>query len=208
MNAKKTIATVLGLAVAATLAACSSSPDPEPPSSPTATVEPTTEPAADPTTPAPTEPATPEVVIPTEPGDIVPADQIDAAREAGVAVYVSPTGDGSGIVVDPDAELPEELIAEVETVEGIPTDAGHLAEQLGSLDDILTAHNEAGTKVIAIAAMANVTSSSAEIIGYNAVGTEATGMFQATGDTKAEALAAAEAYAAANPGTTIVDLTD
>ena len=71
-----------------------------------------------------------------------------------MAVYVSLAGDGSGIVVDPDTTLPEDLVIELETIEGVPTDAGHLAEQLGSLDSILTAHNEAGTKVIAIFAMA------------------------------------------------------
>jgi len=172
--------------------------------SPATTAQPAqTEPAAL----EPTEEPTPDAVISTELGAIVPADQIDAAREAGVAVYVSPTGDGSGIVVDPDATLPEELITEVEAVEGIPTDAAHYGQQLGSLTDILEAHDEAGTKIIAIVAMANVSGTSAQVTGYTAIGSAATGTFDASGG-KAEVLAAAQAYAAANPGTTVIDLTD
>jgi len=204
MNAKKTIATVLGIAVAATLAACSSSPTPEPTTTPTVTVEPTEEP----TTPSPTEPATPEVIIPSEPGEVVPADQIDAAREAGVAVYVSPTGDGSGIVVDPEAALPEELITELESVDGIPQNMSDLSAQLDALGNILYAHDDAGTKVIVIFAITKVTGTSSEVTGYTAIGSAATDSFEVTGGSKSEALAAAQEFAAANPGTTVIDLTD
>ncbi|WP_156250802.1 hypothetical protein [Pseudactinotalea terrae] len=202
---RKATAAVVCLTALLAASACSSTTQ-EP--DPTTSAVPQAAPSAEATeTPEPTQEPTPEVVIPSEAGAVVAPELVEQARDAGVALYVSPTGDGNGIVVDPDATLPEELINEVETVEGVPTDAGHLAEQLGLLTEILYAHDDAGTKLIAIAAMANVTGSSAEIIGYSAIGSAATGTFDASGG-KAEVLAAAQAYAAANPGTTIVDLTD
>lgn len=207
MNAIKTItAAALSIAFAATIAACGTGKPPvviDPTPSVSATAEPTTEAP----TQSPTEPATPTVVIPTEAGAIVTADLIEQARAEGVAVYVSPTGDGNGIVVDPSAGLPEQLVAEVEAVEGVPTSAGHFNEQLSSLNEILSAHEAAGTKVIAIFAMANVSANDATVIGYAAAGTAATGKFQASGS-KGDVVAAAQAYAAANPGTTVIDLTD
>ncbi|WP_156250801.1 hypothetical protein [Pseudactinotalea terrae] len=200
-TASRVTAAALCLTAVLGVSSCSSADAPPEPTATTNSTQP--EPAA----PEPTEPATPEVVIPTEPGDLVPADQIDAAREAGVTVYVSPNGDGNGIVVDPDATLPEELIAEVETVEGMPQNATQHAEHLGLLGDVLDAHDDAGTQVIAIIGFAEVTGNSAEITGYVAVGSAATGKFTVRG-AKGEVLAAAQAHAAANPGTTIVDLTD
>lgn len=76
---------------------------------------------AEPTTPAPTEAATPEPVIPTTSGEIVPADMIDAAREAGASVYVSPNGDGSGLVIDPTAALPEPVQADITALPSQPS---------------------------------------------------------------------------------------
>ncbi len=40
-------------------------------------------------------------------GESVAAGDVDSAREAGASVYVSPRGDGSGLVVDPTAPLPQ-----------------------------------------------------------------------------------------------------
>jgi hypothetical protein len=195
-------AAAICIAVAATITACGTSdPEPEVTDTPTASA------SAEPTV-GPTEPATPEVDIPTEAGAVVTADLIEATRAAGVAVYVSPTGDGNGIVVDPAGTLPEQLVAEVEFVQGIPTSAAHFSAQLGSLNDILTAHDTAGLKVIAIFAMANVSATSAEVIGYAAAGTKATGGYQGSGKSKDEVLSAAQTYADANPGTTVIDLTD
>src|SRR4051794_33562703 len=56
-------------------------------------------------------PAAPVISLPDVPllpvaGDTIPADAVDATREAGLDVFVSPRGDGSGIVVDPRAPLP------------------------------------------------------------------------------------------------------
>lgn len=71
-----------------------------------------TPPTAAPLTPTSTSAAAApsERAIPTEAGGIVPADQIDAARESGVFVYVDPEGDGTGVVVRAGEPLPQTFV--------------------------------------------------------------------------------------------------
>ncbi|QAY63522.1 hypothetical protein ET495_09990 [Xylanimonas allomyrinae] len=53
---------------------------------------------------------------PTAVGDVVAPYRVDAARAAGASVYVSPHGDGTGLVVDPDGPLPTEVRSDMDTV--------------------------------------------------------------------------------------------
>ena len=109
---------------------------------PVATAEP-----AEPTTPAtpePTEAATPEPVIPTAAGEIVPADMIDAAREAGASVYVSPNGDGSGLVVDPAAGLPEQVLADITALPSQPATMQDVSALFAATDGQKKAMLESG----------------------------------------------------------------
>lgn len=58
---------------------------------------------------------------PLEPGDIVAEDEVQAAREDGATVYVSPNGGGTGLVIDPEAtELPDQVRQDVEALPGRP----------------------------------------------------------------------------------------
>jgi hypothetical protein len=104
-------------------------------------VEPTT-----PSTPAPTEAATPEPVIPTAAGEIVPADMIDAARAAGASVYVSPNGDGSGLVVDLAAGLPEQVQADITALPSQPSTMQDFSDLSVARGAQHTAMKDAGIK--------------------------------------------------------------
>lgn len=115
---------------------------------PVATAEPA-EPTA-PSTPAPTEAATPEPVIPTAAGEIVPADMIDAAREAGASVYVSPNGDGSGLVVDPAAGLPEQVQADITALPSQPSTMQDFSDLSVARGAQHTAMKDAGIKAFHI----------------------------------------------------------
>lgn len=108
-----TARTALAATVAATLmpAGCTSStadPAPEAPTAaaaaPARAAEPTPEPAPEP------EPV-------TDVGATVPPDLVESSRDAGAAVYVSPNGDGTGIVIDPTI-TPAQLVADVEPIDG------------------------------------------------------------------------------------------
>jgi hypothetical protein len=56
------------------------------------------------------------IQLPPFVGDTVPADAVDATRDLGLSVYVSPSGDGSGVVIDPSAPLPDAVTAEIDAV--------------------------------------------------------------------------------------------
>ena len=111
-------------AIALSTAGCSSDDTPGPPSDSgpvvTAPVE----------TPQP-EHTAPEVEAPevvTEVGATIPADQIAAARAAGAQVYVSPRGDGAGLIVRPGDPLPDEVRADIESILSTP-------DQMSSVED-------------------------------------------------------------------------
>lgn len=60
---------------------------------------------AAPETPTP-EPTPEPEPLPTDAGGVIPVDRIEEARAAGLLVYVSPDGDGSGVVVRGDQPFP------------------------------------------------------------------------------------------------------
>ncbi len=197
---------VTTLALAATLAACST---PDEAVVPTPTETTTQEPTSEPTTPSPTDPATPDVVIPTEVGSVVTADQIEAAREAGVAVYVSPNGDGNGIVIDPTAPLPEAVVSDAEAIDGVVADSAGMFEQGEHLYAMRLSLDEAGVPAIFIIAVGEVSGTSFTITGYTTMANRlVSGFAKVTNGSKGDAVSAAQAYASANPGTTVFDLTD
>lgn len=104
--------TAIALALAVSLTSCSSDTDQ------TVAVEPA--PSVVATTPAAEETEQPAVLAPEADvpavGETVAAGQVEAIRAAGAAVYVSPLGDGTGIVVQPGQELPAAVQAEVVSV--------------------------------------------------------------------------------------------
>lgn len=85
--------------------------EPAPDATTTAPADPTPGPADETSTPP--EETTPAPEAPT-PGASVAKDDVaevrKATKEQGLGVYVSPTGDGSGVVVDPNAPLPQVII--------------------------------------------------------------------------------------------------
>lgn len=106
-----TISVTLTLAGALLLGGCSTAaqtPAPTPTVSATSaatTDAPTTTPTTEPVVEAPAAVATT--------GDIVAAGDIEALRTSGASVYVSPNGDGSGLVIDPTAPLPEVIVQDI-----------------------------------------------------------------------------------------------
>jgi hypothetical protein len=170
--------------------------------SPTATAEAT--PAA---APEPAERPVQEPVVPTGVGEAVPADLVEAARAAGASVYVSPNGDGTGVVVDGTA--PEIAVADAHAINGNVTDAESMFAQGDQLNDVVVAFDEAGLRVIVIITAGQVDATSMQVTGYTTVPnkTAMTGFEPVINGSMAAAIAAAEAYAAAHPGTLVVDTT-
>ncbi|WP_456789844.1 hypothetical protein [Cellulomonas sp. P5_C5] len=100
MITHRTSAVALTVALAAGLALSGCGPAANAPEPPVAAAVKAPEPA--PTTPEPT--VAPITVVV---GTVVPATDIEAVRAAGGNVYVSPRGDGTGLVVDPAATIPQ-----------------------------------------------------------------------------------------------------
>lgn len=168
--------------------------------------EPATEPAVEETTEA--------VEVPTELGETVPADQVDAAREAGAAVYVSPNGDGSGVVIDP-TETPAQLVTDSEEVDGsAPADTDGFGQQMNELSELDRAAEAAGTGVFVLieapdyAADGTLTGFQYSIgmVG-NVAGNEGGGV-DTNRSTKDAAIAAVQDILDQNPGYEIIDLTN
>lgn len=130
---------------------------------PVATAEPSA--TTEPTTPAPTEAATPEPVIPTGASEIVPADMIDAARDAGAFVYVSPNGDGSGVVVDPAGALPEQVQADITSLPSQPSTMQDVSSQAGAGADQNGAMIDAGLQAFYVRTVPVVEGT--EVVGFN-----------------------------------------
>jgi hypothetical protein len=174
---------------------------------PAAAASPTATAAATPTAaPVPAEPPVPGPVVPTGVGETVPVDLVEAARAAGVSVYVSPNGDGAGVVVDGTA--PEVAVADAHAIDGTPTDVEAVFAQGEQLTDVAVAFDEAGLRVIVIIPAGQVDAASMRVTGYTTMPNKLVTDFQrVTNGSKAAAIAAAEAYAAAHPGTLVVDTT-
>lgn len=88
-------------------------------------------------------------------GDTAPADAVEAVRAEGMSVFVSPTGDGSGVVVDPSAPLPESVLAEIDAVNEplSPVDVGRATAQLAARSALRAALDAAGTSVLVLYAI-------------------------------------------------------
>jgi len=54
--------------------------------------------------------------VSTEIGELIPSYRVEDARAAGASVYVSPRGDRSGLVIDPNGPLPEQVRADIQEV--------------------------------------------------------------------------------------------
>lgn len=78
------------------------------PTAPASAASPTPEESTNEPTAAPL----PDVAV----GDVVEAALVDALREAGHAIYVSPRGDRSGLVVDPAADIPQIVLDDLAAV--------------------------------------------------------------------------------------------
>jgi len=109
MKTTTTSSVAITLAGALLLGACGPS-TPAPAPSVSASVEPTT-PALDALTDSELIIEAPDAVPIT--GNMVMAEDLDAVRESGASVYVSPNGDGSGIVIDPAGPLPEVIVQDI-----------------------------------------------------------------------------------------------
>lgn len=58
----------------------------------------------------------PEPVVVPDAGTTVAADEVEALRDAGASVYVSPNGDGSGLILDPaSTELPAPVVDDIKS---------------------------------------------------------------------------------------------
>lgn len=157
----------------------------------------------------PTPPASDVEVTPTVPtgyGEIVPADMVVAAREAGAQVYVSPYGDGSGVVVEP-GTMPEGARLDAEAITSEITGMPAFTEQLGGMRKVRTAMDEAGVKALFIVPTGQLTDTSFSPDGYRVTANKVAGFADVITSSKSEALAAAQAFADANPGTGIFDKT-
>lgn len=143
MNAKAQLVPLaaITLALAVTLTGCAgASPRTADEPAQTATIASAT-PTAAATTPATTAAA---VTVPAA-GATVPAAQVAAVRAAGGHVYVSPTGTGDGLVVDPAAPLPAVVVADTHAASPNVkwTDGGHTLAEFSASQKALGAFGKA-----------------------------------------------------------------
>jgi len=76
----------------------------------------TTDASSEPTDDASTNQATTDVVPDVAVGDVVDAAYVEALREAGHSIFVSVDGPGTGLVVEPQAEVPQVVIDDLASV--------------------------------------------------------------------------------------------
>ncbi|WP_028049446.1 hypothetical protein [Cellulomonas sp. URHD0024] len=107
---------------------------------------------ADVVTPAAQRISLADVPLPPAVGDTVPAFAVEATREAGASVFVSPSGDGSGLVIDPAAPLPDAVVAEIDAVNRPTSDLGAATAQLAARTAVRDALDEADTSVLVLSA--------------------------------------------------------
>ncbi|GIG29500.1 hypothetical protein [Cellulomonas marina] len=198
---------VAGVSLAMLLGGCvTAQKTPAPASSVSTSVD---VPVAEATVSVPASPA-----IDTSVGALVPQGDVDAAREAGAAVYVSPRGDGSGVVIDVAAGLPAQAEADVRAVAGgIPVDVMSFGQQ--NLDRAANARamEDAGVGAfIVIRApqfeQGKAVSAQYVVLTHGAIAgaKEAIAANPNTiRDSAAEAIAAKQALIDANPGAPIID---
>lgn len=214
MNTKTTtISVALTLAGALLLGACSSdveAPAPAPSATATATAEPTK--------PAPTDEPIIEApeVLPSM-GEVVTAEDIDKVRESGASVYVSPNGDGSGIVIDPAAALPEVIVQDVVAAGGgaeAPKDITEVGQRNVKIMPIVNELKAAGASAFYLVYSGSYGSDGAlKDWGYvvSSINVDGAQAFNASlpaltyTKSKAEAIARVQPLMDANPGVQLID---
>jgi len=154
MNAKQIAATIaVALVGAAALTACSNEAPAPTPTDTVTSASSFPEPTETENSPTETtdEPTAPESEAP-QVGTILDPASIEDARAAGANVFVSPTGDGSGVVVEPGYDLPEPVEQVVSGLPGGPTGStrAEAAEGVQALVQMGTALEEAGLGVVVV----------------------------------------------------------
>lgn len=142
---------ITAITITLSLAACSPSV-PAPTAEPTATSTPAPAVTTEPVEPeAPAEPADPTPVYTV--GDTVAAEDIEQARAAGLAVYTSPYGDGSGVVLDPNGEAPDVVVKDVAAtgVSDKPKDMDSFDQSVADLNKIRAELDKAGMQAAVVA---------------------------------------------------------
>ncbi|RZS62950.1 hypothetical protein [Xylanimonas ulmi] len=86
-----------------------------------------------------------------EVGESVSFHYIEAVRATGASVYVSPRGDGGGLVVDPDGPLPDQVRADIEAVpqRAVGTDEVNVASS--QLTALVEAMRDCGVRAFRVA---------------------------------------------------------
>ncbi len=222
MSTTKTM-TVAALVVAGVLAVAGCS---------TSTPEPTPEPEV--TTPTPTQSVDtgddgvivdppkkspePEPVSIPDAGTTVPAEDVEVLREAGASVYVSPNGDGSGLVLDPaTTELPAPVVADIKAAS--PATPPQTMEEFSERGLAQQAMNEAledagaASFFLMYAPSFGPDNTLVEtryvVVTYNVPGAREwiAQVGDSRSDTKAGAIANAQSLMDANPGVPLIDTT-
>ncbi len=181
---------------------------PEPESTPSS--EPTTEPVVDEPTAEPTTEAPP---FPTEAGAAIPLDQVEAARAAGIPVYVSPHG-GNGVVVQPGQPLPAQVVNDFEAAYGGPLPES-TSQWQASRDALTAVSNEfakTGVPSIRFQKIPTYDGNTVTRIRYSAFVGNVPAAREYNGsltpsDTKEEALAKVQPWIDQFPGIQVIDLT-
>lgn len=147
-------------------------------------------------------------------GDTVPANAVAATRTAGLSVFVSPRGDGSGVVIDPNAPPPPAIVAELDAVYGTRSDGREVPEQLIPQAALLDALDAAGTRVLVLYATPAVAAHGyTQDVTYAIVGNQeaplefATSHWLQARPTRDLAVAAWRPFLSANPQYQLVDTT-
>lgn len=207
---RRTTTFAVTIAVMAGLVGCTTETTGTPVPGRTTSEEPTTEPVVVEPTPEPTVEA-PQ--FPTEAGASIPLDQVEAARAAGIPVYVSPNG-GNGVVVQPGQPLPAQVVNDFTGAYGgaLPESGTDWNAKLDAFVTTAGAYEKTGVPAVFVfnagvygtegliatkytATVANLP----EARSFNESVTPSA--------TKAEALAKVQPFIDANPGIQVVDLT-
>lgn len=203
----------IGVLAALTTSACSD-PDPGPEPSPPVMEDPTPPDSnAEVEAPEATETEEPDPEPPAV-GDVVDAGDIEQARELGADVYVSPTGDGTGVVIDPSEGTPEVIVRDVEAAPSAAQDTlAESGEAMAASVDLNDAIVESGSGAFMLTEAPHFLGS--ELVGIQFIvypfgefdGVEDYIAEITPRDSESQAIADAQPYMDANPGFTFIDAT-
>ncbi|WP_251152386.1 hypothetical protein [Cellulosimicrobium sp. Marseille-Q4280] len=143
-----------------------------------------------------------EPVAPTGLGAAVPPDLVDATRATGASVYVSPNGDGSGLVVDPTAHLPERVWTDIMSLSSRPFTAQDVSDMAVAAQTQNKAMQAAGLQAFYVTRAATVHGNRVVELNYRVSGLnipDSASFGSAIAPTRDGALARADAMFAAYP---------